>query len=123
MRSILLLPLTAALLAGCVWPHTTERAAEVGGRVLDARTHAPVPGAEVYLVVPPHHTERTDAAGYFHFKAVHQFHYGYVPPEGQWPDRKNHIMEITHPGYKPLDLDPGFSGSNYVGDILLTPRP
>lgn len=123
MRFALLI-LMVGLLVGCMpWPHTTPRLADVQGRVLDARTHAPVSGAKVYLDVSPHHTTYTDTNGYFHIRPVHQFHYGYVPPEGEWPDNKDSGMGISHTNYMPYGMLPDMMGSNNLGDVFLTPKP
>jgi hypothetical protein len=119
-RSTLYLALI--LLAGCVWPHTTLRSGDVTGRVLDSSTHMPIKGATVRFVTPPFHTVLTDGQGYFHFKVVHQFHYGYLPPEGEWPDRKDHIMAVSHPAYKTRNFGAGYDG-NALGDFLLAPTP
>ena len=114
--------LILGLLTGCIWPHTTERLGDVRGRVLDARTHAPISQAKVYLYVSPHHTTYTDTNGNFHVKAVHQFHLGYLPPEGQWPDNKDSGMGISHPDYMPYGMLPDSWRSNDLGNIFLTPK-
>jgi hypothetical protein len=112
----------AGLLTGCIWPHTTDRSAAVDGRVLDARTHIPIQGAKVFLEEAPHHATYTGSDGRFHLKAIHQFHIGYVPPEGEWPQRKDNSMGVSHANYSPHGFDPGWSGTNNVGDILLKPK-
>src|SRR5690242_19668588 len=86
---------------GCLLiPHTTPRAAEAEGYVLDADTHAPVEHARVFLVYPPNHSTYTDANGHFHRKAVRNFHWAYVTPEGDWPSRKDPVMGASAPGHK-----------------------
>jgi hypothetical protein len=67
------------LLTGCLpIPHTTPRSDDVHGRVLDAITHAPIQGAKVFFDASPHHPTYTDEAGYFHRKAIRNFHWAYV---------------------------------------------
>jgi len=107
-------------LAGCFWPHTTLRSGQVTGRVLDARCHIPIKGVEVGLIEPPHHRVFTNTNGYFRLQAVRQFHYGYVPPEGEWPQNKDHTMKVSHPGYTTIWRAAGYNGSE-MGDILLVP--
>ena len=111
--------LMLALLTGCIWPHTTMRSSEVRGRVLDAKTRLPIEGAKVFFVQRPPHPTYTDAAGYFHLKTTRNFHFAYLPPEGDWPERKDSAMQISHTNYIPL----GGSWSGDVGDILLKPKP
>ena len=112
--------LILVLLAGCFWPHTTLRSGPVTGRVLDARSRIPIQGVEVGLNTPPHHFVRTDTNGCFRLEVIRQFHWGYVPPEGECPQRKDPIMIVKHPGYKPKWLAAGYNG-NTMGDILLVP--
>jgi hypothetical protein len=106
-------------LAGCLpWPHTTPRSAAVSGRVLDARTHLPIKGAAVFLLQSPTHTTYTDKDGFFHLKATRNVHFGYIPPEGEWPDNKDSSMEISHTNYFPIA---GVWSGN-IGDIFLKPK-
>lgn len=112
------------LLTGCVpfvpflfVPHTTDRAPAGHGRVLDAKTHAPIEGAKVFFVEAPHHTTRSDAKGYFRLKAIRNFHWAYVSYEGHWPEGKDSEMEITHPNYLPYW---GAWGGD-AGDIFMNP--
>jgi|SRR5882724_6046422 len=107
--------------SGFLVPHTTDRSGEVNGRVLDAITHAPIQGAKVCLIESPHHTIYTDATGHFHMKATRNFHWGYVPPEGDWPGRKDKSIEISYPGYQPYGFIPDTIESTDVGDIFLKP--
>lgn len=115
--------LVLGLLSGCVSPipHTTPRSGEVRGRVLDARTGLPVQGAKVSFIKSPHHATYTDAAGHFRLKAARDFHFAYVSPEGDWPSRKDSLIEITHPDYKPRGLSGGV-GPMDIGDFLLKPK-
>lgn len=111
-----------ALLTGCLpIPHTTDRSGEVRGRVLDARTRAPIQGAKIYFVNSPHHPTHTDATGYFHMKAIRNFHWAYVTPEGDWPGRKDKGIEVSYPHYLPHGFLPDTTRSIDVGDILLKP--
>jgi len=107
------------LLAGCVpWPHTTDRSDEVHGRVLDAQTRNPIQGAKISFMESPHQTVYTDAAGRFHRKAIRNFHWAYLSPEGNWPNGKISATTITHPHYLPASGDWGGD----AGDILLKPE-
>src|SRR5258708_4997729 len=111
--------LGVGLTAGCLpIPHTTLRSPEVWGRVLDQRTREPIQGADVSFNQSPHHRTLTDTRGHFHRKAVRNFHFLYLPPEGHWPDRKDSGTRISHPDYAPLWGD--WSGD--VGDIFLRPK-
>jgi hypothetical protein len=103
-------------LAGCL--HTTPRSDEVHGRVLDAITHAPIEGAKVSFVSSPHHPVYTDTTGYFHRKAIRNFHYASVPPEGELPENKDSSTEIAHEHYLPIWGD--WRGD--AGDILMKPE-
>ncbi|MGO8838404.1 MAG: carboxypeptidase regulatory-like domain-containing protein [Limisphaerales bacterium] len=110
------------LITGCFpWPHTTPRSAEVRGRVLDAGTHAPIPGAMVFLIQSPTHTTHTDVDGYFILRATRNFHLA-SNEGGGWPDNKSDIVEISYPNYSPYSFAAGMTGSNDVGIILLEPR-
>ena len=98
---LMLIILASFLIGGCVpWPHNTPRSNAASGRVLDAVTHQPIEGATVELNTEPHHATRTDLNGYFFLKATKNFHWGYVPPEGEWPANKDNAMKISHPGYE-----------------------
>src|SRR6266481_2386760 len=113
MRS--LFPLAAAtflsLLTGCLpFPHTTDRSPAVSGRVVDARTRAPIKEARVWLEKSPHHTTYTDADGRFRMGATWNFHWAYFSPEGDWPDRKDPMVAIEHPGYLHADFIAGIRG-------------
>jgi len=73
----------------------------------------------VSLNAGPYHSTYTDTNGFFYLKATRNFHWGYVPPEGDWPDRKDNIMKISHPNYATIW---GTWGTN-TGDIFLKPKP
>lgn len=100
---------TLALLSGCIipYPHTSERSSEVSGTVLDARTRAPIKGAEVIQSQDPGpalgKTRRrtTDEAGRFRFRASHNFHLATAGPEGaDLPHGYEYeSLTVLHPGY------------------------
>ncbi|HEU6449381.1 MAG TPA: hypothetical protein VFV23_13195 [Verrucomicrobiae bacterium] len=116
---LIALVLVMFLVGGCLpWPHTTPRSNAASGRVLDAKTHQPIKGAAVELNTSPNHTTYTDTNGYFYLKATRNFHWGYTPPEGEWPANKDNAMKISHPNYLPVW---GVWGTN-AGDIFLTPK-
>jgi hypothetical protein len=118
------------LLAGCVlpYPHTTLRSGEIHGTVLDARTHAPVEGAEVVLTDNPADLRAsskvcctTDAMGHFRHKATHNFHLAVIGlGESQdWP--KSHECDrgrVFHANY----MMQKFEGWGEV-NIELQPKP
>ena len=85
----------------------------------DAFTHAPVPGARVWLTQKPQVSTYSDVSGRFLLGKVRNFHLAYVPPEGEWPRRKDNYVEVSRPGYLPTGFD-NFRGGD-VGDILLKP--
>ena len=90
------------------------------GRVLDARTHAPIAGAKVFLVDAPHHTTYTDTAGHFLLRATRNFHLIYTPGGNDLPDPKDDAISITHPGYLPSGFLAGDGGR--IADILMRPN-
>ena len=123
-RTIRLLALIGALglTSGCIpIPHTTERSCEISGIVVDADTHLAIPDAKVQLLESPHHTTYTDHTGQFHLPATRNFHWLYVPPEGDWPERKDNSIEVSCPHYTSYDLLPNTMGTMDVGYIYLKP--
>jgi hypothetical protein len=114
------LVLIPCLLAGCVpIPHTTLRSPEFRGEVLDARTHAPIQGAKVFLTYRPSHSCRTDSSGHFRLRATYNFHLAYLLTPGQgddWPfgEYDNGVGPITvsHTNYMPAHR-------SYGGDVQL----
>src|ERR1017187_3186291 len=114
--------LVLGLLTGCLpIPHTTESSREVHGRVLDARTHAPIQGAKIFLTNIPKVSCTSDSTGYFRLKATHQFQLAYNEGGG-WPDQRFYEYEVTisHTNYISRQLDDAVKDE---GDILLTPNP
>ena len=122
------MPLIFALTlgVGCIpMPHTTTRSLEIRGRVLDARTHAPIQGAMVFLTEQERVSCKTDTAGSFWLKETHNFHMGFVPPEGHWPQQKywsDHPVTISHTNYTPLRIDDWRENGSDKGDIFLKPK-
>ena|SRR6266567_2376326 len=118
--------LVLCLSAGCLpIPHTTERSPEIRGRVVDARTHAPVEGARIFLSGHPNITCTSDSAGFFRLKATRNFHFGSIPPEGDWPQRKDWgaAVTVSHTNY--IDYvrhGPDDWRLTDKGDIALEPR-
>lgn len=110
--------LVLASLTGCLHPHSEPRSSEVWGRVLDANTRAPIQGAEIRLNQSPHHSVFSDKNGYFRLKAAKNFIWARVPPDANWPNEKDNIMEILHPNYEPVW---GTWGGD-IGDIFLKPK-
>jgi hypothetical protein len=130
MRCMRLVPLVlvVALLSGCIlpYPHTTERSAEVRGRVLDARTVAPIQGAKVFLSEHPTVSCTSDATGQFRLRPTHNFHVAVAGPEGadlprgeDWGlavtvSHKNYVTYVQH--------GPDDHRLTDKGDILLEPK-
>lgn len=120
--------LLLALLTGCVipYPHTIERSWEICGRSLDARTHAPIQGAKIFLTAHPEISCISDAEGRFRLKATHNFHLATIGlGESQdWPHKEfwGCAITVTHPGYKSF-VQRGRDGEWIAdkGDILLSP--
>jgi hypothetical protein len=84
---------------------TTPIVPEVRGRVLDARTHAPIEGAKVFFYDHPSTSTKTDAQGYFHFKAKQNSHLLRLPPDGDWPQGTIYnTVKVTHPKYLPQEF-------------------
>ena len=135
-RSLLrLLALAVApVVAGCLAlpiPHRVVPTGHVYGRVVDAVTHQPVPGARVELA----EQERTTGAeGRFEFAPHPEWHFVYVvilePEELTCMDN----LDLSKPGYRiesvrvkncPIILGDGNTTNakitEDVGDIYLTP--
>ena len=66
--------LVLVALTGCLYPHTSPRSPEISGSILDARSHAPVQGAEVSLSGHPQVSSTSDAVGHFRLRATRNFH-------------------------------------------------
>jgi len=114
-----------ALLAGCIlpYPHTTPRSFEFSGRVIDARTKAPVRGVRVFLSEHPGTSCTTDAIGHFRLKATRNFHLARVSLGGDgfdWPFGKSFdVVTVSHRNYQTLQIDT----IGFQGDILISPKP
>jgi hypothetical protein len=80
--------------------HTTVRAPELRGRVLDAKTHQPIAGAKVYFCDPPEHAVFTDADGYFLMQAAVNIHTGRDAAGGSSPPPKSDSVCILKEGYR-----------------------
>lgn len=118
--------LVSVLLTGCIFfpcPHTTVRTGAVRGRVTDARTRAPIPGATVFFPEHPNVSCATDGSGRFRLGATHNFHLGYFysGERADWPPpRFAGCLLVSHPGYETNGLEVGEAG--FAGEILLRPR-
>jgi hypothetical protein len=113
--------LVCASLTSCLPdPHTTLRSPEVRGRVLDARTLAPIQDAKIFFTDQPKISCQSDTAGYFVLKETRNFHLGAIPPEGDWPQREYYWPKITisRTNYIPHEIN---SDSIDKRDIFLTP--
>ncbi len=114
--------LVVPLLTGCLYPHTTRRSSEVYGRILDARTHAPVQDAKVFLTEHPKVLCTSDAAGRFRLKETHNFvllvGFGDGPgwPGGDywWPN-----ITVSRTNYVEQKIGGDFPDK---GDIFLVPE-
>jgi hypothetical protein len=121
------LTLANCIVTSCVpYPHTSIRSPEITGRILDARTHAPIEDAKIFF--PDHSRVRclSGADGKFRLKATHNFHLGGIPPEGDWPKGEQYgaAIAITHPGYKDIiQRGPDDWRLADKGDIFLEPNP
>jgi hypothetical protein len=107
------------LLTGCIYPHTSERAKEVRGRVLDAKTRLPIKDAKIYFCDPPHHETRTDADGYFRMKAAKNFHWLSGADGSGFPNPKSNGICISHKDYAIKSFWPGYDKDPL--NILLEP--
>jgi hypothetical protein len=122
------LVLAVALLSGCIlpYPHTTERSAEVRGRVLDARTDASVQGAKVFLSEHPTVSCTSDITGHFRLRATHNFHVAVAGPEGADLPRGEDwglAVTVSHKNYVTY-VQHGLDDHRLTdkGDILLEPK-
>jgi hypothetical protein len=104
------------LLGGCLpFPHFPQRSPEFQGRALDARTHAPVQGAKVFLTDRPSVSCKTDSSGNFRLGATHKFQISFLmlleARVADWPSREEGYtgLTVSHTNYQP-------SGFFYQGD-------
>jgi hypothetical protein len=83
---------------------------EVAGTVLEERTHAPISGAEIYLTQQPKYSCKSDSAGRFRLRSIHNWHYAKclgaagaseMPAEQDWDP----YITISHTNYAPRTLD------------------
>jgi len=109
--------LLLGIFAGCApIPHTTVKSFEVRGRVLEARTRAPIQGARIFFTV------QSDSEGYFKLKETRNFHFAVTAPEGDLPSREfwwSHVT-ISQANHLPRRLDDDFWDK---GEVLLEPKP
>jgi len=115
------------LLTGCLYPHTTIRSSETDGRILDARTHAAVRGAKVFLTENPKVSCTSDATGHFRLRETHYFHLMVGPGEGGgWPragDPWGCALTISKAGYLTyVQHGPDDWRLSHKGDIFLEPN-
>jgi hypothetical protein len=119
--------LGVCLLTGCILPspHRTKRSAEISGKVLDERTHAPIEGAKIFLSQFPRVSCRSRSDGSYLLKASYNWHFGRLIappesfdfPEGQsWDDR----ITVSHINYTTREFNPvprpwvDFNGSGRI---------
>ena len=127
------LPLICLLVPGCAFPHVGTSSSAVKGRVVDAKTAAPIAGVTVALFHHPEVVCRTDRSGYFHLPATHYSNWFMWGPCPYYTQQKfwSEILEISHPAYEPVEIDghriQDLSRKNerdgilHVKDILLNP--
>jgi hypothetical protein len=114
--------LVLAVLNGCLYPHTTLRSWEVKGRVLDARAHAPIHGAKIFLTAHPKISTTSDSEGRFRLKETHNFHLVLFPPEGSgWPpgDFWWPTITVSHSNYVSREIGGDLPDK---GDVFLEPE-
>jgi hypothetical protein len=114
------------LLSGCggafsYSKHTTVRAPELRGRILDAKTHQPIEGAKVYFCEPPEHLVFTDTNGCFFMKAAINIHTGRDAAGGSSPPRKSDSVCISKEGYRTRSFLQRYDGDPM--SIQLEPTP
>jgi hypothetical protein len=105
--------LILALLTGCLavpYPHTSVRLQEISGTVLEAHTHTPISGADIFLAEHPQYSCKSDSAGRFRLKTIHNWHFATIygaGGESEWPVEESWscIITIRHANYRPLTLD------------------
>ena len=93
-------------LAGCIEPvpHTSIRAAQISGRVVDGITRQPLPGVQIILEDDEALSTKTDAGGNFVLHGKKNFHIAKmigVCAELDLPEGKHYlpIIEVTNAGY------------------------
>jgi hypothetical protein len=90
--------------------HTTLRAPELHGRVLDAKTQQPIEGARVYFCDPPEHAVFTDTNGYFFMKAATNYHTGRNAAGGSMLSPKPDTVCVSKDGYRKRDFKRLYDG-------------
>jgi hypothetical protein len=107
--------LILCFLTGCIAPHRTMRSQEIGGKVLDERTHGPIQGASISLVEHPEVSCKSSSDGSYVLKATHNWHIGYRIPIVEWQEWPSQTtwspyIAISHTNYLPravnLDFQP-----------------
>jgi hypothetical protein len=131
---LLLLPLSSGCLVVPV-PYTMKASGKFHGRVVDAKTDAPIKEATVEVTGYPRTAQTTSASGEFNVGPARKW-YGYivigfhqhVVPEPQPPEIVT-FVSASHPDYEPrrqLIQTPrdkrSLQGSYEAGDVSLTRR-
>jgi len=130
MKKLLSSVVLLFILAGCAVPEiaTSIKSPSITGRVLDAKTGAPLQGATVALVEKPSVQCQTQADGSFVIDATHNVHFiAFLGMCGsEWPEGHYYtVFRFSKPGYLQRTLDIyrdhnlRESENNKTGDQLL----
>lgn len=91
-------------------PHSSILFYGASGTVLDEQTHAPIPGAKIFVTSHPKVTCESDSTGAFKLKEVRQWHAGEIGvPAGasDWPQRQDlgwDNITISYTNYTPREV-------------------
>lgn len=126
LTSLCVLLAATCFVSGCGGPvsytrHTTVRAPELHGRVLDAKSHQPIEGAKVCFCEPPEYPVFTDTNGFFFMKAATNYHTVRDGAGGSWPPPKSDAIYIAKEGYITRQFWRLYNGDPM--NILFEPNP
>jgi hypothetical protein len=120
---LILAPLV--FLSGCIpYVSTSVKSPAIYGRVVDAATKAPIPGATVAFVEKPSIGCQTSADGSFAIDATHNVHFLMTlgPCGGDWPEGHYYTeWKISKPGYESRTMNiyaKEFQAQSQPGDKL-----
>jgi len=91
----------ALLVSGCIYPHVANESPAVTGRIVDAKTHQPIPGVTVSWLTKSGRKAITDASGNFSLKSGYGMHWMIINScAAELPlYQEFRQLKISRPGY------------------------